>query len=226
MFAPCLLDVPKRSGTGRHPAEAERAACVMSPQVHRSYTPRQPRKRADPAWPPVRATRGAAPATAGRPARGTAIRMPCRHASRSAAGRATRRQPPWARELPENPSIHQAPPRQQIGTQTPAALLAHRRRQSRHSRPGASARLSSACEAGMGTPRPLSVAVREKPTVRTDRPGGPDAVRYTSVDTATHRPAVTHPDTRRDKRKQPAGRVSAASGPFTQVVAGVGFEPT
>ena len=36
----------------------------------------------------------------GRPARGTVIRMPCRHASRSAAGRATRRQPPWARESP------------------------------------------------------------------------------------------------------------------------------
>jgi hypothetical protein len=41
----------------------------------------------------------------------------------------------------------------------------------------------------------------KKPTVRTDRPGGPDAIRYTSVDTATHRPTVTHRDTRRDKKK-------------------------
>ena len=59
-----------------------------------------------------------------------------------------------------------------------------------------------------------SVAVREKPTVRTDRPGGSDAVRYTSVTIATHRPAVTHADTRRDKKEmgprvafpQPGGR--------------------
>jgi hypothetical protein len=41
-------------------------------------------------------TRGATPAIAGRPARGTATRMQCRHASRTAAGRATRRQPPCA----------------------------------------------------------------------------------------------------------------------------------
>jgi hypothetical protein len=55
----------------------------------------------------------------------------------------------------------------------------------------------------------------KKPTVRTDRPGGTDAVRYTSVDTATHRLTVTHRDTRRDKKKtacltafpQPAGRL-------------------
>jgi hypothetical protein len=58
------------------------------------------------------------------------------------------------------------------------------------------------------------VAVRRKPTVRTDRPHGPDAVRYTSVDTATHRLTVTHADTCRDKMEtarwaafpQPAGR--------------------
>ena len=49
--------------------------------------------------------------------------------------------------------------------------------------------------------RTLSVASVEKPTVRTDRPGGQDAVRYTSVDTATYRLAVTHRDTRRDKQK-------------------------
>jgi hypothetical protein len=45
----------------------------------------------------------------------------------------------------------------------------------------------------------------EKPTVRTDRPHGPDAVRYTSVDTATHRPAVKHPDTWRDTKKTAPG---------------------
>jgi hypothetical protein len=41
----------------------------------------------------------------------------------------------------------------------------------------------------------------KKPTVRTDRPDSPDAVRYTSVDTATHRLTVTRRDTRRDKKK-------------------------
>jgi len=48
----------------------------------------------------------------------------------------------------------------------------------------------------------------------TDRATGTDAVRYTSVDTATHRRAVTHPDTRRDEKEtarraafpQPGGR--------------------
>ena len=41
----------------------------------------------------------------------------------------------------------------------------------------------------------------EKPTVRTDRPDGMDAVRYASVNTATHRLTVTHHDTRRDEKK-------------------------
>jgi hypothetical protein len=40
----------------------------------------------------------------------------------------------------------------------------------------------------------------EKPTVRTDRPDGMDAVRYASVDTATHRLTVAHHDTRRFRR--------------------------
>jgi hypothetical protein len=35
----------------------------------------------------------------------------------------------------------------------------------------------------------------------TDRATGPDAVRYASVDTATHRRTVTHADTRRDKKE-------------------------
>jgi hypothetical protein len=41
----------------------------------------------------------------------------------------------------------------------------------------------------------------KSPTVCTDRPGGPDVVRYASVDTATHRLTVTHRDTRRDKKE-------------------------
>ena len=56
-------------------------------------------------------------------------------------------------------------------------------------------------QAGIRPPARPSVAVRGKPTVRTDRPGGPDAVRYASVDTAMHRLTVTHRDTRRDKKE-------------------------
>jgi hypothetical protein len=48
------------------------------PQVYGSYTLRQSCKHADPAGHPD-ATRVAAPATAGRTARGMATRMPCRH---------------------------------------------------------------------------------------------------------------------------------------------------
>ena len=105
-------------------------------------------------------TRGAAPAAAGRPARGTAIRMPCRHASPSAAGRATRRKPPWAREFPEILRSHRRHPGNRSERKPPQPSWHTGRRQPRHSRPGASARLSAAREAGMGSPRTLSVAVR------------------------------------------------------------------
>lgn len=48
------------------------------------------------------------------------------------------------------------------------------------------------------TTRPWpSVAVREKPTVRTDRPGGIHAVRHTSVGTATQRLTAARDDTPR-----------------------------
>jgi hypothetical protein len=154
----------------------------------------------------VRATRGAAPATARRPARGTAIRMPCRHASRSAAGRATRRQPPGGPRISRK-SIDPpgATPATDRNANSPQPSWHTGRRQPRHSRPGASTRLSAAREAGMGTPRTLSWPSVEKPTVRTDRPGGPDAVRYASVDTATHRPTVTYRDTGCDKKKRSVG---------------------
>ena len=66
---------------------------------------------------------------------------------------------------------------------------------------GMYARSGGARQAGTSRQRGPSVAVRGKPTVRTDRASGPDAVRYTSVDTATHRLTVTHADTRRDKKK-------------------------
>ena len=103
---------PAEPGTNRH-----RPASHPQTRPPRRHPPRIPACRLtsmDEVFGKDSAARGAALATAGRPARGTAIRMPCRHASRSAAGRAARRQPPRAREFPENPSIHQAPPRQQI----------------------------------------------------------------------------------------------------------------
>ena len=49
-----------------------------------------------------------------------------------------------------------------------------------------------------------SVAVRETADGAHRPSWRPDAVRYASVDTATHRPTVTHRDTRRDKKKRPA----------------------
>ena len=50
--------------------------------------------------------------------------------------------------------------------------------------------------------------------------------RDASVDPATHRLTVTHRDTRRDKKGNgPPSREFTASGPFSQVVAGPGFEP-
>jgi hypothetical protein len=137
--------------------------------------------------------------------RGTATRMPCRHASHSAAGQAPRRQPLWAAPRPRIPEIHppaQAPPPaadRNASPRCPPGTLGSR--QTRHSRPWASARLSAAREAGMGTPRTMSVAVRGKadgahrPSARHGR------VRYTSVDTATQRSTALQGDTRRDKKK-------------------------
>jgi hypothetical protein len=53
-------------------------------------------------------------------------------------------------------------------------------------------------EHAAGAARPwLSV---EKPMVRTDRPGGPDAVRYMSVDTATQRSTALQGDGTEKKR--------------------------
>jgi hypothetical protein len=56
-------------------------------------------------------------------------------------------------------------------------------------------------EHATGTARPWPSV--EQPTVRTDRPGGTDAVRSMSRDTATHRPTVIRADTRRDKKERP-----------------------
>jgi hypothetical protein len=51
---------------------------------------------------------------------------------------------------------------------------------------------------------PLAQPVRGRPWKAdgyTDRATGTDAVRYTSVYTAAHRPTVTHLYTRRDKKE-------------------------
>ena len=72
-----------------------------------------------------------------------------------------------------------------------------RRRAHRDARPTRAARQAGKHAASAARPWP-SV---EKPTVRTDRPDGMDAVRYTSVDTATRRLTVTRRETRRDKKK-------------------------
>ena len=62
----------------------------------------------------------------------------------------------------------------------------------------------AAHSAGTAPGRPFAGPVRGRPWKTDgvpDRATGTDAVRYTSVDTATHRPAVTHPDTGRDKKE-------------------------
>ena len=81
--------------------------------------------------------------------------------------------------------------------------------------------------AGTRRRRGPSVAVRETADGAHRPSNSPAAVRYTSVDTATRRSTARRGDTQRDKEetaRQP--REFAAGGPFPQVVAGVGFEPT
>ena len=89
-----------------------------------------------------------------------------------------------------NPSAFPVPPRPRETTQGAGGHT------------GMHARLGAARQAGKhaaSAARPWPSA--EKPTVRTDRPDGMAAVRYASVNTATHRLTVTHHDTRRDEKK-------------------------
>ena len=91
---------------------------------------------------------------------------------------------------------------------------------------GMHARLSGSRQAGIRDRRGPSVAVRGKPTVHTDRPGGrsPSAIcPWTPRHSGPQRYKVTHDGT---EKNGPLVREFAASGPFSQVVAGVGFEPT
>jgi hypothetical protein len=74
------------------------------------------------------------------------------------------------------------------------------RRAREHEPSGMGAQLGSKSGRNM----PLARPVRGRPWKAdgyTDRATGPDAVRYTSVDTATHRPTVTLRDTRRDEKE-------------------------
>jgi len=65
-----------------------------------------------------------------------------------------------------------------------------------------SQRIEDAFNAGTGI---THSSPRAKASDYTHRSFRPDAVRYLSVTTAMHRPVVTHPDTRRDKKKRPTG---------------------
>ena len=66
---------------------------------------------------------------------------------------------------------------------------------------GMPVRLGAPDQAG-NTPPTRPVRARPwKADGYTDRATRPDAVRYASVDTATHRLMVTHSDTRRDKKE-------------------------
>jgi hypothetical protein len=132
--------------------------------------------------------------------------------------RLARRWPGYLRD-PESPAAARDGPsregpaaghRSRPGCPLSPGRRAGRRTATRGCTPGSAVHLMPEYAASAARPWP-SV---KKPTVRTDRPGGMDAVRYASVDTATHRPAVIHTDTRRDEKKngpraafpQPGGR--------------------
>ena len=91
---------------------------------------------------------------------------------------------------------------------------------------GMHARLSGSRQTGARDRSGQSVAVRGKPTVHTDRPSGrtPSGMcPWTPRHTDPQRYKMTYGET---SRKGPHSRESTASGPFSQVVAGIGFEPT
>ena len=176
------------------------------PQVYRSYTLRSPASTwiLQAARTPARRRR---PQRAAPPAE-RQTRTPCRHVPAAWPGRATRRQPPWPwtnvppapRVLPDiHPPRHRPGSRSDACPRRPPDTLGNRQPPAPASR--TSARLSAACEAGMATPANLVRGRPWKADGYTDRATGPDAVRHMSVDTATHRPIVTHPDTRRDKKE-------------------------
>jgi hypothetical protein len=161
-------------------------------------TPRAARRRPQLAAPP--AERQPARRAATFPQRGRAGH-PAPAALAWAAG------PPAPRVFPDI-----RPPRGRPGSRPepkpPTALLAHRGTGTPGNRqpPALASQGKRLAQRRMrsrnGHPRgPCPWPSVEKPTVCTDRSGGPDAVRYTSVDTATHRRTVTHCDTRRDKNK-------------------------
>jgi len=169
------------------------------PQVHRSYTQAAPQARGSGMAVRTRhARRGARHSGPPRPRNGNSHAVPPRFPQRGRTGHDASR--PGPVNFPK--SFH--PPGATPATGRNANSLPPSwhtgRRQPRHA--SGRERPAQRCTRSRdGHPAALSVAVREKPTVRTDRPDGTDAIRYTSVDTATRRPAVTHPDTRRDKKE-------------------------
>jgi hypothetical protein len=126
---------------------------------------------------------------------------------------------PWLKFVIYNAALLSREPAEPPASRDTTRTAGRAHGDARPTRRAASSRATPA-----STARPWPSA--EKPTVRTDRPDGTDAVRYTSVDTATHRPTVSHRDTRRDKNKTAPGARFRSQGPFPLVVAGVGFEPT
>ena len=188
------------------------------PQVHRSYTPGQPQARIRHGRPC--ATRSGTHATAAPPAEQHPRAMPPRFPHRGRRDHTT----PAAQDrpcprIPGNPFIR---PGATPGSRSvrpppgyPPGTPGNRGTRVPERAPGSAPHAKPEWAHRGPCPWP-SV---EKPTVRTDRPGGPDAVRYTSVDTATYRPAVTHGDTWCDKKKtaprvrfRSQGAVSAGSG--------------
>ena len=76
--------------------------------------------------------------------------------------------------------------------------------------------------------RPLPLPRPERSAQMRHRAGSmiADAVRYMSVHSWKQPDSHGHSGTPQPESNSPRGRVSPAHGPFPQVVAGVGFEPT
>ena len=136
----------------------------------------------------------------GQPCRRPSWRRPARPGSgwpsRNPAERAARAHSARPASVTASPARRPCHQQTAFSARAPRGTRAGRARDARPARRHAGGRAANTVPAGA---RPWPSV--KQPTVRTDRPGGPDTVRYTSVDTATRRPEVTRPDTWRDKNK-------------------------
>jgi hypothetical protein len=113
---------------------------------------------------------------------------------RHMAARMTRRRPDGRYQVkvttPDGPRVVYLPAGRHLCTRPSRPSTPGRATGAAGPATGMHARLSATRQARTRRRRGPSVAVREKPTVRTDCPGGTDTVRHTSVDPATQGPTA------------------------------------